>query len=313
MGNAKQVNFVFFLTVFLYIAVSFFLSWADFLNIPMIFSMILSQLLVFLPSFVYCLMKKISFKEIVSFRNMKLPVWILVIICTYLMYPLIIVVNAISLIFVESGTAEMISEISGWNFFLATLMMAVMPAFVEEFVFRGVLYGTYRRGRKWLAILVSAFLFGCMHMNFNQFLYAFALGIYMAFLVEATGSILSSMLAHFVINFTSVAMSYGLMWLEEMGMNLEAQMSAQSGNFLQTMDGSSLLIMLIGVAMWSVVAIGTTAGGIGVYIAICKISGRWEHVKQMFSRGTKEKMITISLVITIVLMMAVMVKSAINV
>ena len=58
------------------------------------------------------------------------------------------------------------------------------------------------------AILLTGFLFGCMHMNLNQFIYAFALGIYLAFLVEATGSIFSSMIAHFTLNATSVVMSF---------------------------------------------------------------------------------------------------------
>ena len=307
MRETKQVNFIFFVTVLLYIGASFFLSWAKFLELPMILSMLLSQMIIFVPSFLYCLMKKISWKEIVSFRKMKISVWILVVICTYLMYPLIIVVNAVSLIFVESGTAEMMTQTSQWNFFLSTFMMAVMPAFVEEFVFRGVLYGTYRQGRKWLAILVSAFLFGCMHMNFNQFLYAFVLGVYLSFLIEATGSIFSSMLAHFTINFTSVILSKVLEVINQFVPAMEEQMGTQTGNFLNTMGQESLIILIIGILIWGVIALGTTAAAFGIYLVIAKISGRMEHIKTMFFGNKKEKIFSVFLILGIFLTLVIMI------
>lgn len=93
-------------------------------------------------------------------------------------------------------------------------------------------------------------------------------------------------------------------------MELESQISAQTGNFLTNMDKASLFIMIIGVAFWAVVALGATAGAVGVYIAISKVSGRWEHVKQMFSQGTKERILTVSLVLAMTLMVVIMIRSA---
>ena len=57
----------------------------------------------------------------------------------------------------------------------------------------------------WLNLLSMLFVrnalaFGLMHMNFNQFCYAFVLGIAFGILLEATGSIFATMTAHFVIN-----------------------------------------------------------------------------------------------------------------
>ena len=47
-----------------------------------------------------------------------------------------------------------------------------------------------------------------MHMNLNQACYAFVIGIAFALLVEATGSIFSSILCHFVFNAQSVCIMY---------------------------------------------------------------------------------------------------------
>ena len=57
-------------------------------------------------------------------------------------------------------------------------------------------------------VLLSSLLFGLMHMNFNQAPYAFALGVAMAVLVEATGSLWSSVLMHVIFNAQSVLLMY---------------------------------------------------------------------------------------------------------
>lgn len=307
MSN-KNVNRVFLITVAVYLGVSLLLGYVVTVPMPMNSGLILSQALVLLPSLIYCGIRRIPLGEVVPFRKMKFSVWILVVVCTYLMYPLLIVLNALTLFFVDSGTADLMGIATQNHFLIATLLMAGLPAFVEEFVFRGMLFSTYKKSRMLPAVFLSAFLFGCMHLNFNQFLYAFALGIYLAFLVEATGSILSSMLAHFTINFTSVLMTYALPKLmEAAGGGMETQLPSASGRFLSTMDEGSLFIMIIGVVFWAAIALGTTAGGIGVYIAISKISGRWEHVKTMFRQGTREHLLSISVVIAAVLAIVFMV------
>ncbi|MCI8280319.1 MAG: CPBP family intramembrane metalloprotease [Lachnospiraceae bacterium] len=311
MSN-KNVNRVFLITVAVYLGVSLLLGYVVTVPMPMNAGLILSQALVLLPSLIYCGIRRIPLGEVVPFRKMKFSVWILVVVCTYLMYPLLIVLNALTLFFVDSGTADLMGIATQNHFLIATLLMAGLPAFVEEFVFRGMLFSTYKKSRMLPAVFLSAFLFGCMHLNFNQFLYAFALGIYLAFLVEATGSILSSMLAHFTINFTSVLMTYALPKLmEAAGGGMETQLPSASGRFLSTMDEGSLFIMIIGVVFWAAIALGTTAGGIGVYIAISKISGRWEHVKTMFRQGTREHLLSISVVIAAVLAIVFMVVSII--
>ena len=50
------------------------------------------------------------------------------------------------------------------------------------------------------AALMSGLLFGCFHLNINQALYAFVMGIVFAYMVEATGSLWSSVIAHFAVN-----------------------------------------------------------------------------------------------------------------
>lgn len=219
------------------------------------------------------------------------------------MYPLIVVLNAISMLFSNSGTASVAELMQGQNLVLNLLFMAVLPACVEEFMFRGVLFQTYRKSKMLPAIFLSSFMFGCMHMNLNQFIYAFALGVYLAFLVEATGSVFSSMLAHFTLNATSTVMSYFLPLIyEQIGIDMTDQLQQiQPGGYAATMENSQLMMFIMGILIWAVIAIATTAAAIGLYIAICKINGRWGYVKGMFKQGDRERIITIPLVLGVLI------------
>ena len=94
------------------------------------------------------------------------------------------------------------------GYFPMLFVMAVMPAFNEEFLCRGILYGAYRQRAKTTGIWLSALAFGLFHLNFNQMLYAVYLGIVLALMVEATGSIYTSMLMHFLLNGFNVTMNF---------------------------------------------------------------------------------------------------------
>ncbi len=203
MSENKSVNRLFLAVVVIYLSVSLGFSTLTALvpalrGMSVYVSILLSQSLVFVPCFLYCKLKKIKIRQLVPYRKINFATIVLVVVCTYLMYPLVVVLNAISMLFSTGGSAsvaEMIME--GQSLTLNLICVALVPACVEEFMFRGLIFQTYRKSRMLPAILLSAFLFGCMHMNLNQFVYAFALGVYLAFLVEATGSIFSSMIAHF--------------------------------------------------------------------------------------------------------------------
>lgn len=81
--------------------------------------------------------------------------------------------------------------------------VAVFPAIVEEFVFRGVLLGCLRDYGDRFAIIVSSIVFGLFHCNIEQITFAFLLGLVLAFVVVKTNSLLISILIHFANNFRS--------------------------------------------------------------------------------------------------------------
>lgn len=85
-----------------------------------------------------------------------------------------------------------------------TALCIVIP-FVEELLYRGIVYG---RIRDWLgvktAIVASAIFFGVIHMNLVQFVYATVFGLLLAWFAEKTNGIYGAVAAHMAANLTSV-------------------------------------------------------------------------------------------------------------
>ena len=77
---------------------------------------------------------------------------------------------------------------------------AIAPAFAEEFLFRGVIYGNLRPFGRMQAILISAALFSLMHQNIGQTFYTFVGGVAMAIMYEITGNIWCGVLFHLFNN-----------------------------------------------------------------------------------------------------------------
>lgn len=91
---------------------------------------------------------------------------------------------------------------------LNLLYMAVLPAVVEEYLFRGVLFQGFRSCGLFKTAVMTSLMFALAHGNLNQFLYAFAIGLFLAYLVEASGSVYAAMLAHMFLNSATVALVY---------------------------------------------------------------------------------------------------------
>lgn len=86
------------------------------------------------------------------------------------------------------------------------LCVCVVPALMEELVFRGAILGSLRRFGDGVAILGSAGLFGVMHGNLVQIPFAFIVGLILGYLVVHTGSMLPAILVHFFNNLCSCLM-----------------------------------------------------------------------------------------------------------
>lgn len=122
---------------------------------------------------------------------------LMIILCSY---PIVALLNVISMFFVENAVAETAAGLYQHGFLASMLVMALCPAIGEEFLMRGIVYRSYRKKSPVLAWILSAVIFGLLHMNFNQMPYAIYLGLIMVVMMEASDSIVTPMLMHFFMN-----------------------------------------------------------------------------------------------------------------
>ncbi len=114
----------------------------------------------------------------------------------------------------EAESNKIIEKIIGKQdvkaLFINLFLMALLPAFGEELLFRGLIQkGLIRTFRHvWAGILLSAFIFSFIHFQFLTFLTRFELGIILGVLFWYTGSLWASIIAHFVFNGIQVYFAY---------------------------------------------------------------------------------------------------------
>lgn len=99
---------------------------------------------------------------------------------------------------------------SGWEVFAMQLItVAMLPAFFEEFVDRGLLMNVFRNEKNdKLIIVVLALIFAFAHQNITQTGYTFVGGLVIAFLAVKTKSIWPGVIVHFINNGLSVLFDY---------------------------------------------------------------------------------------------------------
>lgn len=243
--------------------------------------------------------ESLTIGERLMFKPIKFRTFILTIIFSMVMSPIASLFNAISLLFTDNVILEQTNEIMNYSFPVTFFIAAVFGPLCEEVGFRGLVYGGFRRVcRPRAAILMSALMFGLMHLNFNQFGYAFALGVGMALIVEASGSIWTSIILHLLINGTSVVYMYLLDAFDSKALMDIAEQDIDSSVAMLPSIGILAVISLLMVWLATV-----------ILKKISKIENR-DNVIELFvhSREYKgERIWTLPLIITIGIYLAVMI------
>lgn len=267
------------------------------INMPLWGSYLLSQAIVLLPALIYVAIHKINIIACMPYRRLRISDGLLSLLFGYALVPTMLFVSNLTSLFSTNYVQDSVQELIAYPFVVQLLIIAALPACVEEFVFRGLIYHSYRKNGILGAAVLSGLVFGLMHLNINQLSYALLMGIVFALLVEATGSMYSSMLAHFAANSYSIIM-----------MQLVSMTSGGSELLEQSAQAAESSMNSVPVIIAQVVMLGLVAAGfLGIaYLLFKKIAvrnGRWEYLKEQLHKGFKpqngERFITPPLIATV--------------
>jgi membrane protease YdiL (CAAX protease family) len=238
---------------------------------------------------IYLLATRQKVSEALRIRKFHLGSAFLVLVLLAAASPVAYWLNAVSQLFVANEIATTMYDISiNIPYLAGILILGALPGVVEEIICRGVMLNAHNLRSLRAGIIISALAFACLHMNFNQMAYAFFLGLLFALIVEATGSLLSVMIAHALFNAVSVSFVYLLpllLKLQEALTGVAAEMGAEE--MLTGGAGrSELLMALLFITPFAIG--GLVMSGLLLYL-IAKLNKREEVFQSLYKKEYKEK------------------------
>ena len=304
--TTKRVGWAFMWMVIAFLGTSI-ISSLFFRNMDIMTAALLSELCLLVPACYYLLKGRVGLKRQLHFSCVSRPSTIMLslvyLICCY---PLVISMNAFTMAITSNEAQSITDEFAGIPPFLVWLIVGFIGPVAEEIVFRGMILGGLRStGRILSAIVLSGFLFGLMHLNLNQFSYTVIMGIFWGLLVEASGSILTSMICHISMNSLSVIMVFAIGdSLEELtGILGESEEAVSSMEFV----GVGLMFLING--------IGFAALAMLILKVIALNEGRTGCVENIFRRKIRAEkyghLFSVPLIIGILMTAAVIIRDTV--
>lgn len=119
------------------------------------------------------------------------------------------------------------SELAESPLWLVLLLMAIVPAVTEEFLFRGFMLSGLRSGmKKWSAIVMVSLIFGIYHFMIDRLPVTVLLGVALAYLCWQSGSLWPGIVLHAMHNGISMVLATSPELVEKVG--LETHQDAHS-------------------------------------------------------------------------------------
>ena len=217
-------------------------------NPPIIVKSIVIYVLLFIPVITYTKIKGDSFFEVCKFKKIKVSTVLLTVLLTIVSCPMYIFANLLSQLFVPNVMAQSMNEILDGSTALALVATTVLAPICEEMICRGFFQNRLKKVLPFMAsAIVSGLMFGALHLNLNQLCYGFVLGVIFAYVNRASGTVITSMIMHFLINCGNMLML--------IAMQGAAQANGQDLGQIAETARANKSVMLSSISFYGVLAI----------------------------------------------------------
>lgn len=126
MTTNKGVNRTFLITFLIYVGGSFLWSLIGKRFVDSFYvDIAVSQLLVCVPPFVYLKISGTKTGELIPYKKIRISDALLAVVMTYLFYPLMLVMNLLTMFFVDNTSAELATTMGQENLFLNILFVGI--------------------------------------------------------------------------------------------------------------------------------------------------------------------------------------------
>lgn len=175
---------------------------------------VIAQLSFAIIYFRVCKKKNISIKQEVtagckklSLKNVLFCMLISVIAIIGLFYFVGLFDNLFGLLGYVEGEPLLPNNTIPW-LLLNILLSAVIPAILEETIFRHIIFKGLKDIGFWFASIVSSIMFMLVHLSLGSVAYPILMGIIFCLVVRKTGSVVYSVIVHFCNNLIALIIQY---------------------------------------------------------------------------------------------------------
>ena len=238
MENTKSSNYFMFALMGMWIVLMFLMDILHIfeVNLGPIGRVLLSQIVLFVPLIVFIIIKKrhIPINNLLLFKKISIKNIIMIVGMTLALIPGAMLLGMLSsFLFGGNDVGEIVTDMTvQTGLWVSLFVAAVVPSFFEEIALRGIIFSGYKGEKIITAALINGLFFGIIHLNMQQFLYAFALGAIFCLFVYYTKSVWAGIIAHLTVNGTQTALTYfALQTLDEeafLGQEYAASYAGQS-------------------------------------------------------------------------------------
>lgn len=256
-----DTSLIYFVVIALFVGLRIFSNLVPVNSTGAIFLNALIQIgfMLLLPFFMYKFMRKKKTVDVLKEFNVK-PIGfkavLLAILIGFIIYFLNLAVASFFNIFIFATGYDPsfgMSSASGGTYTLAQFLLdivvtAILPGVCEEFCHRGLLLNGYKQLDVKKTVILVGFLFGLMHLNIEQVFYASIIGMFLTLLVYITGSIIPSMIVHFMNNFMGLYLTFAQVH--------DLPLGDFSQNLLSWLTGGNVLVVFLGIIFVIVIMLG---------------------------------------------------------
>lgn len=199
-----------------------------------------------------------------------------------------VIITTIIGFFKQNGVQNgLVGIVMTTNPLVMLLIMVICAPVMEELLFRKLIVDRTVRYGQGTAVVLSGLMFGLFHGNLNQFLYATALGMFLAFLYVKTGNLKITIAIHMLVNLMGSVVSSSVLKLLDMEELLKAQAGGMRDGALMEYVYTHMggLIIYLGYAFF-IIGI-TIAGGVLLIVFAAKRRFTFERGEVVIPRGKR--------------------------
>ena len=245
-------------------------------------------LLVMGPPLLFMILGKFDLKKVLRLNKISFLNLFLIVCIMLFAIPLAGVFNLVNLWIVNSVFGKIvlpqIPTAGTWGeMVINVLVIGGSAGLCEEFAFRGTIQRGFERFGATKSIIITAFLFGLMHLDFQRLFGTFLLGALIGFIVYRTNSLYGGMLAHFTNNSAAVVIGFisnkFLEFMKQSGANMPETQNPE--NIFSTFQNMPKEQILIAVVVWGFILFFFAASFIALLYAFTRTTkGKSENLRQ---------------------------------